>query len=340
MRHCSHYLLSIQVFCLTCLSHSSIAALDSSHVKKLSMTTVTASAISGHQFIHSIDDSIHMIETYFKNFESLARSEQWKEILFQGTMALEAARKSDRPQDEAKICAQLTSTAFYLGDYDQALIYANRCHELSEKFEDPALSVRALYLESAVHRAFAGKNGQQMSYIRAVQIAEEALLTYQRKGVDDNNLQGKVYFNLGAAHADNPEGDLAKAGIAYAKALQCYTATDATDDLIRTSIRLGKVYLLQKRYDLTEKMINEVRPQITTERLAMHVDYLEAQLKIAMNDTEGAIKIAKTGLTRAQALGAKEDESRFISLLQTITPVACHGGPADHFSTFAEAELR
>src|SRR3990167_757534 len=35
MRHCSHYLLSIQVFCLTCLSHSSIAALDSSHVKNL-----------------------------------------------------------------------------------------------------------------------------------------------------------------------------------------------------------------------------------------------------------------------------------------------------------------
>ncbi len=304
------------------------------------MTTVTASAVSGHQFIDSVDNSIHIIETYFKNFESLAQSEQWKEILSQGIGALEAARKSDRPQDEAKICAQLTSTTFYLGDYDQALVYANRCHELSEKFEDPALFVRALYLESAVHRAFARENGQQMSYIRAVQIAEEALLTYQRKGVDDNNLQGKVYFNLGAAHADNPEGDLAKAEIAYTKALQCYTAAHATDDLIHTSIRLGKVYLLQKGYDLTEKMINEVRPQITTERLAMHVDYLEAQLKIAMNDTKGAIKIAKTGLIRAQALEAKEDESRLISLLQTITPavcfVACHGGPADHFSTFAE----
>jgi|GEM_PF-544980 len=304
------------------------------------MSTPAVVVISTSQFSQAIDDSIRIIETYFKNFESLTKSEEWNEILISGTAALEAAREAGRPQDEAKICAQLTSTAFYLGDYDQALVYANRCHELSETFEDPALFVRALYLESAVHRATAGKNGEQASYMRAVQVAEEALIVYQMKGIDNSSLQGKVYFNLGAAHADNPEGDLVKAGVAYAKALQCYTAAHATDDLIRTSIRLGKVYLLQKRYDLTEKVINEVRPQIATERLAMHVDYLEAQLKIATNDVEGAIKIAKTGLARAQALGAKEDDLRFIALLQKITPavcfVACHGGPADHFSTFAE----
>ena len=317
----------LQALCLTCFSF-----------KEPFMTTVPT--LSTHQFIPYTDDSIHLIETYLDNFESLAQSAQWKEILSQGTKALEAARRVDRPQDEAKICAQLTSSAFYLGDYDQALVYANRCHELSEKFEDPSLFVRALYLESAVHRAFGGKTGQQTSFIRAVEIAEEALFTYQREGVADNNLLGKVYFNLGAAHADNPEGDLVKAGDSYAKAIQCYRAVHATEDLIRTNIRLGKVYLLQKREDLTQKVIDEFRPQIRNERLAMQVDFLEAQAKIAKNDIEEAIKIARTGLTRAQAMGAKEDESRFISLLQSITPsvcfVACHGGPADHFSTFAE----
>ncbi len=312
-------ILNIQVFCLACFPCLSFAALENfSDIKEPSMTTITAPAINTPQFIQSVDDSIRIIETYFKNFESLTKSEEWNEILISGTAALEAARKSGRPQDEAKIYVQLTSAAFYLGDYDQALVYANRCHELSEKFEDPALFVRALYLESAVHRATAGKNGEQASYMRAVQVAEEALTVYQMKGIDNSSLQGKVYFNLGAAHADNPEGDLVKAGVAYAKALQCYTLAHATDDLIRTSIRLGKVYLLQKRYDLTQKVINEVRPQIETERLAMHVDYLEAQLKIAVDDVDEAIKIAKTGLVRAQALGAKEDESRFISLLQKI----------------------
>jgi hypothetical protein len=59
---------------------------------------------------------------------------------------------------------------------------------------------------------------------------------------------------------------------------------------------------------------------------------------------DGAIKIAKTELARGQVLGVKEDESRFIPLLPTPTStvcfVACHGGPADHFSTFAEDLVR
>jgi tetratricopeptide (TPR) repeat protein len=275
--------------------------------------------VSSFQYVQSADDPIQILETYFKNFESLTKSEDWHGILSQGSLALEAARRAQRPQDEARIYAQLTSTAFYLGDYDQALVYANHCHELSEKFEDPALFVRALYLESAVHRATAGKNGGQASYMRAVQIAEEALLVFQAKGIENNNLLGKIYFNLGAAHADNPKGDLVKAEMAYLRANQCYTAANANDDLIRTSIRLGKIYLLQKRHDLTEKVIHEVRPQIATERLKMHVDYLEAQFKIATNDIEEAIKIAKAGLARSQTLGAKEDGLRFVSLLHEIS---------------------
>lgn len=270
---------------------------------------------------HSVDPS-DVIKTYYINFDILAKSEKWQEIISQGTIALEAAKNANRPHDEAKICAQLTSTAFYLGDYTEALIYASHCHELSKEFEDPALFIRALYLESAIHRALAIKNvgeqAQQACYLRAVEIAEEASQIYSKNDIKDINLKGKIYFNLGAAHADNPHGDLEKAVNCYFIALECFNSIKANDDVIRISIRLGKVYLLQKNYDLSEKIIDEVRPQITNERLAMHVDYLEAQLKLAVNDIENAIKIAKNGLARAKNLGAKEDELRLTSLLQII----------------------
>jgi len=266
------------------------------------------------------DTANDIIETYFINFEVLAKSENWKEIIFQGTGALESAKMSNSAHDEAKICAQLTSTTFYLGDYTQSLIYARRCHELSEEFTDQSLLIRALYLESAIYRALATKNkeeqARQISYLNAVEIAEEASLIYSKSDINDLNLKGKIYFNLGAAHADNPQGDIEKAANCYFTALECFNSVGANDDVIRTSIRLGKVYLLQKKYELSQQIINEVRSQIASERLAMHVDYLEAQLKLAVNDTEYAIRIAKRGLARAKTLGAKEDESRLISLLQ------------------------
>ncbi len=263
-----------------------------------------------------------VVKIYFEKFEEFSKSEKWQEIISQGTVALEASKKASKPQDEAKICAQLTSTAFYLGDYNQALLYANRCHELSEEFIDPSLLLRALYLESAVHRALAAKcqeeQAQQASYLRAVKIGEEALSLYSKKEVKNINLQGKIYFNLGAAHADNPKGDLKAAMDCYLIAIKCFKDTKAVDDVIRTNMRLGKVHLLQKNYDLSQQVLDDVRSLIANERLSMHADYLEAQLKMATNDRENALKIAKDGLKKAENLGAKEDELRLTALLKSM----------------------
>lgn len=260
-----------------------------------------------------------VINQYFEDFETLAKREKWEEIISQGTIALKAAETAGRKTDEAKISAQLTSSSFYLGDYTKALQFANRCHELSEEFVDPSLFIRALYLESAVYRALAGKNSNdQTSYQLAVTTAEEAIRVYSRAAIDNQNLRGKVYFNLGAAHADNPKGDLEMGANCYATALDCFKSVNAIDDIIRTSIRLGKVYLLQKKYDLSQEIINQVRPQISNERLAMHTDYLEAQLKFALNDRPSALNIANNGLARAKSLGAKEDELRLKTLIENI----------------------
>lgn len=303
--------LRTKIFFLTCVFHSTIV-----------LGCVTPPSDSSFQDSPSSVNVIDPIELYFRNFENFSKSEKWKEIIIQGNNALEFAKTANRPEDEAKICAQLASIAFYSGEYIQVLIYTNRCTELSENFTDPSLFIRSLCLKSAVHRAFAAKKeneqAQQISYLRAIDTAEEAGLIYSKKKVDNAKAQGRIYFNLGAAHADNPKGDLEKAMDCYLIALDCFKKANAIDDGIRIKIRLGKVYLLQKKYGLSQKIINEVRPQISSERLAMHLDYLEAQLKLATNDLENAIKIAQSGLVRAKALGAKEDELRLTRLLQRI----------------------
>ena len=313
----------IKAILLTLTLHYNFPVLGSTqHTKENIMSVTTAFVGASLECYRSDNSAIEVINNYFADFETLAKSEKWEEIISQGTTALQAAKTIGRTNDEAKICAQLTSTAFYLGDYTLALKYASRCHELSEEFVDPFLFIRALYLESAVHRALAGKNdneqAQQASYQLAVTTAEEAIQVYSKNAVDNENLKGKVYFNLGAAHADNPKGDLERAAYCYVIALDCFKSINAVDDIIRTSIRLGKLYLLQKKYDLSQKIINEVRPQISSERLAMHTGYLEAQLKFALNDSLNALRIANNGLARAKNLGAKEDELRLISLIESI----------------------
>lgn len=64
-------------------------------------------------FYREIDQDV--IQTYFKNFETLSKLEKWEDIILQGRLALEEARTQKKFPEEAKICAQLTSTSFYHG---------------------------------------------------------------------------------------------------------------------------------------------------------------------------------------------------------------------------------
>lgn len=275
--------------------------------------------LAGHAHMQPVNSEI----VEFQNkFESLAKSEQWDEIITLGTIALDAAKMANRTADEAKICAQLTSTSFYQGNYTKALEYAVRCHELSEAFENPSLFLRALYLESAVYRALASKssdeNGQQSLYQKATTTAKKAADLFMERAIDNRNLKGKIYFNWGAAHADNPIGDLHQAEQCYSIALECFRGEGATDDVVRTYIRLGKVHLLQKDYTASQKIVADVRPLISSNRIAMHINYLEAQIQFALKEYTQAQHLAKEGLAIAELLGAKEDHARFSNLIQLI----------------------
>lgn len=280
-------------------------------------------AAIGYANIESaLDQQDDLIEIYFDHFKVLSKQEDWVKILEEGQVALEAAKKLNRPIDETRISLQLASTSFYRGDFMQALIYARHGSMLAEEFEDSPLFLRALYLESAAYRALASKEkGEKIEgalYLLAVEIGEKAAHLYAKNGMTNNQLKGKIYFNLGAAYADNPKGDLKKAENCYTTAIACYKNDNSIDDLTRTMIRLGKIYFLQTKYTDCQSILDEVRPFLSHGRLSMHADYLEAQLKLAMNLVEEAYKIAKSGLEKAIFLGAKEDESRLKSLLEKI----------------------
>ena len=260
------------------------------------------------------------IQAYFKNFPALAKAEDWQQIIVQGEKALSAARATKNIQDEAKICAQLTSSYFYQGNYSKAQTCAQRCHVLSKEFTDPSLFVRTLYLESAVQRALAGKEKdvkeQQRLYHQAVEVAKQAAGIYHEKQLNDAGLKGKVFFNLGAAHADNPHGNLEEAARCYALAMESFQSS--AEDLARTSIRLAKVHLLRKDYSAVQRTIDAVRHDQLPSRIAMHLEYLEAQLKLELGQFDAALKISSNGLARAKNLGAKEDELRFVELMQNL----------------------
>lgn len=262
------------------------------------------------------------IQTYFDQFQTLATNENWDTIHTLALPALDEASKTNQRQETAKIYAQLTSSAFYQGKYEEALRYAQRCHELSQEFTEPDLLIRALYLESAIYRAFANKNidktAQQEDYAKAVQIATEASKWYEKSNLDHLGLKGKVYFNLGAAHADNPEGNLGEATRCYSVAMECFDHIGSSADMIRTQIRLGKIYLLQKNYSAVQSTLDILRPQINSQRIAMHADYLEAQLQLAVQNFQEAKELIQNGLNLANSLGAEADKERFEILQQQL----------------------
>ncbi len=263
------------------------------------------------------------IENYFRDFEILSDMGSWSELFEKGVRALDISIKEDRVKDQAKICAQLTSVAFYQGNYDKALTYAKMCHNLSEEFVDPTLFIQSLYVESAANLALASKSDneklQQAYFLKAIEVAENALEIYELKGINCDILKGKIYYNLGAAHADNPRGSLDLAAHFYSAALQAFENAKDLENQMKVQLHLGKVYLLQKSFEYTQKTIDKARDLISNKWALMHSDYLEAQLKLAMNSFIEAAKIAERGLEKARSLNLKEDEERFISLLQNIS---------------------
>ena len=218
--------------------------------------------------------------TFAESFPLLREQADWSEIVRLGEAAA------------AEIHGQLASSYFYQGDFESAKKHALLCLD-QEK-------IHGLYLLSAVARA-------EGNFAEAKRLAAEAL------PLSTGELRAKVLFNLGAACADNPEGNLQEALSAFDEAL---TLFECPEDRQRTLIRLGKVHLLLGNLLEAEQISNKL--EFVSERTSLHAAYLSAQIQQALGRTEEARKIASAALEQALRLGAKKDAERISAFLEGL----------------------
>jgi len=231
--------------------------------------------------------------SHFQNFPSLRAEERWEQIIVSGEETLPSATEVEALQ----IHGQLASSYFYQGHFEKAKRHASLCYELACKLGNG--KEHGLYLLSAVARA-------EGNFADAKALALEALLS------SEGEMKAKVLFNLGAAEADDPHGNLESAQKSFREALDLF---DCIEDRQRTAIRLGKVYLLQGKMAEAQNLLNQTISEIKSQRILMHAEYLLAQIEKALGHLKKARNVAQSALAKAEELGAAKDAERIRAFL-------------------------
>lgn len=231
-------------------------------------------------FLLAITSLFSDARTYVESFPSLREHADWAEIVRLGETAA------------AEIHGQLASTYFYQGDFCNAKRHALLCLE-HEK-------VHGLYLLSAVARA-------EANFAEAKSLAAEAL------PISSGEMRAKVLFNLGAACADDPAGNLQEALSSFKEAL---TLFECPEDRQRTLIRLAKVHLLLGNLSEADRIASSFEP--VSERTSLHAAYLSAQIQKALGRALEARRIAEAALEQALKLGAQKDAERICAFLEAL----------------------
>lgn len=258
------------------------------------------------------------LDTYFSKVEELKQDEDFRQMVLLGELAL--TDKNASFADLAKIHAQLASSYFYLGEHELCLEHANKCQLISEYLDDPNFLIRSLYLLSAHKRTQANlcsKSKEQAAlFDEAKSLIHKAIKYFDRCNCDF--LKAKVLFNAGAAYSDDPNGDLEIAISWYQEAMALFLSQDEYNDYSRTMIRLGKVWLLQHKYDELEKLLDQVDPLRLPKKTKVHYQYLEAQYYIALKSYSKASCVILSAIDIATELGMKTDLSRLNILLEQM----------------------
>lgn len=258
------------------------------------------------------------LDTYFSKVEELKLNEDFKQLVLLGELAL--GDKKATFTEVAKIHAQLASSYFYLGEHELSLEHANKCQLISEYLDDPNFLIRSLYLLSAHKRTEASLSTelekQRELFQESKSLIHKAIKYFNR--CDCNFLKAKVLFNGGAAYSDDPNGDLEIAIQWYQEAISLFLSLNEHNDYYRTLIRLGKVWLVQKKYEDLKELLNKIDVSTLPKKTKVHYQYLEAQYYIAINKYLLANAIIFDALESATDLGMKTEINRLNTLLKQI----------------------
>ena len=235
----------------------------------------------------------------------------WKTHLKLGGAALKQADKVRDARPVMLLSLQMASSSFYLGDYDHSLKLAESALQAAQQQKDSVAETEALYLQSAIARA----KGEPA----AVTLAEKALSMYQKELIDDQVLEAKVYFNLGAALSDTYPQQLDKSRKYLQQAYLLFVANKRNHDALRAGLRWGRVEYLQGRYKEALKLLQSFSHWVEGPRLQMLYDYQLAKVLHRLSRWQEADTLARSALKNAKNLDAARDLERIKILLDAVS---------------------
>lgn len=194
----------------------------------------------------------------------------WAKHLELGAAALKQADKVHDARAVMLLSLQMASSGFYLGSYDHSLKLAESALQEAQQQKDSAAETEALYLLSAIARV----KGEPA----AVTLAERSLSVLQNSILDDQVLEGKVYFNLGAAFSDTDPQQLNKSKQYLQQAYLLFVANKRNSDALRAGLRWVRVEYLQGHYEEALKLLRSFTHWIEGPRLKMLYDFQLAKV--------------------------------------------------------------
>lgn len=234
----------------------------------------------------------------------------WKKHLELGAVALKQTDKIRDARPLMLLTLQMASSSFYLGDYDHSLKLAESALQAARQQKDSTAETEALYLQSAIARA----KGDPI----AVTLAEQALSVLQKSMLDDQVLEGKVYFNLGAALSDTYPLQLDKSKHHLQQAYLLFVANKRNGDALRSGLRWSRVEYQQGHYEDALKLLRSFTHWVEGPRLEMLYDFQLARVLHRLQRWQEAEALAHSALKLANRLGATRDRERIEHLLTAI----------------------
>lgn len=233
----------------------------------------------------------------------------WKEFQNFACIAIEFCRTHKTYSYMGKVCYNLGRLYFRLGYYEEAEEILKEGLDACSQVDDHQMRATMLYMQSAMSR-------RRGDYETARYLCEESLrLMHILK--DEYGIAVALY-NLGAAHDEDTNGDLAKAISAFEEGLQLFRRLNKHTREARTLIRLARALLLEGRIKDAEHRLHQAEIKISKDkepREFVDLHLIRAKLKEASGNSEAALLIAEEAWLLAERLGMKLEMVELIALM-------------------------
>lgn len=244
--------------------------------------------------------SLVQANEFFDRFDEL-KVENWEVLCCLGEKALE---ENLLPEEAAQIHARLASSYFYLGNYDAMKKHAIACQSIALDQSSQLYLIHSLYLLSAYYRGQKEFQEAQSTIEKALQLITDEIPPC---------LKAKVFFNAGAALADNPNGNPHQALTYYEKALALLDSN--SNDAYRTQIRIAKTYLLVGQNSQAWQILLPLFEETLEPKTNVHLLYVTAQLHLLEGNRQAALRLIQQALPLAEQLQMNVDIGRLKNLI-------------------------